>query len=189
MSVLLPAKYSVRIFFDSSSLFKYVITSHPPCLWTSRVSTRQNPLGVNIVCLWVEESFILSYIWNAHQHLEMNLWILSETVWKMCLVHITDVAMLMCNLRGNAITDRSSDINLSEHSNPEEINTWNMKMFFSGADAVTLRESKRRRPPAESVHPTAVPGDRGHGQSLGWGAGERLWGTLKKGRSLPPFIL
>ena len=110
MSMLLPAKYAVRIFFYSSSFLKYVITSHPTLSLNISCKYTTKSLGCHVVCLWVEESFILSYIWNAHQHLEMNLWIWSAT--ERCALFILLILPCWCVIyvvMQSLITCRSKD--------------------------------------------------------------------------------
>lgn len=68
LAMLFSAKYSVRIFFYSSSLLKYIISDRP-VLSLSEYVTKS--LRCHVVCLGVEETFTLKYIWNAHQHVAM----------------------------------------------------------------------------------------------------------------------
>ena len=61
MSGLLSAKCSVRISFYANSLFRYVITSLPIPSLNILCKYMTESFGPHMVCLWVEERFLLRY--------------------------------------------------------------------------------------------------------------------------------
>ena len=59
--MLLSAKCSVRISFYANSVLKYVITSLPILSLNILCKYMTESLGRHMVCLWVEECFLLRY--------------------------------------------------------------------------------------------------------------------------------